>query len=117
METLKITGGEYILASEKRMGKDIKTATDKEAQKEKQYFKTICFILREDEGRYKTLLDDLKSSANCGRNEYPTTLILAFDLLVREPDEYDQIIPITDSTTEEVVVVMVVLDEADDNLV
>ena len=34
--------------------------------------------------RYKNLLEDLKSSVNCGRDEYPTTLASAFDLLVRE---------------------------------
>jgi len=93
METLKIAGGEYILASEQMMGKDIKTATDKEVQTEKEHFKAICFILRADEGRFKKLLDDLKSSANRGRDEYPTTLTSALDLLVRESGEYDQTTP------------------------
>ena len=50
------------------------------------------FILYSDgfseRSRYKKLLDDLKSSANRGRDEYPITLTEAFDLLARESGEY-----------------------------
>ena len=34
----------------------------------------VCFILRSDEARYKKLNDNLKRSANPGRDEYPKTL-------------------------------------------
>ena len=44
-----------------------------------------------ERSRYKKLLDDLKSSANRGRDEYPITLTKAFDLLVRESGEYDTV--------------------------
>ena len=50
---------------------------------------SVCYVLRNDADRYSKLLEDLKSSANCGRDEYPTTLTDAFDLLVRKSGEYD----------------------------
>ena len=53
----------------------------------------VCFLLRSDESRYKTLLEGLKRSANLGRDEYPATLTEAFDLLVRESGEYDTVRP------------------------
>ena len=49
----------------------------------------VCYILRSDTDRYGKLLEDLKSSANRGRDEYPVTLTDAFDLLVRESGEFD----------------------------
>ena len=51
----------------------------------------VCYILRSDTDRYGKLLDDLKSSANRGRDEYPVTLTDAFDLLVRESGELDTV--------------------------
>ena len=52
-----------------------------------------AFILRSDKSRYKTLLDGLKRSTNLGKDEYPTTLTEAFNLLVRESGEYDSVHP------------------------
>ena len=91
VETLKIAGGEHLLVSPTLMGKTIDAATADEINDEKEHFLAICFILRSDETRYKKLLDDLKSSANRGRDEYPRTLTEAFDLLVRESGEYDTV--------------------------
>ena len=87
--TLAIAGGEHILVSDEMLGKNIGTATADEVKDEKERFLAIYFILRSDENRYKKLLEDLKSSGNRGRDEYPTTLTGAFDLLVRESGEYD----------------------------
>ena len=74
---------------------DLGSATKKEKDAEKDRFMAACLILRCDgfgeRSRYKNLLEDLKSSANCGRDKYPTTLTDAFDLLVRESGEYDTI--------------------------
>ena len=90
VETLKLAGGEHILVSKEMIGKyDLSSATREEINEEKQKFMVACFILRSDDARYKKILDDLKSSANRGRDEYPTTLTNAFDLLVRESGEYD----------------------------
>ena len=51
----------------------------------------MCFILLSHEGTYKKLLDDLKRSANLGKDKYPETLTKAFNLLVRESREYDSV--------------------------
>ena len=88
-ETLKLAGGEHILVSESLLGKEIKVASKAEISAEKEKFMAVCYILRSDASRYSKLLDDLKSSANRGRDEYPTTLTDAFDLLVRNSGEYD----------------------------
>ena len=91
VDTLKIAGGEHVLVSTKLMGKTIHVASTDEIEAEKEHFLAVCFIVRSDEGRYKSLLDDLKSSANRGQDEYPITLISAFDLLVRESGEYNTV--------------------------
>ena len=46
-----------------------------------------CFILRSDDVRYRTSLDNLKISAKRGRDEYPT-ITNAFDVLVRESGDH-----------------------------
>ena len=51
----------------------------------------VCFILRSDDVRYKKLNNDLKSSANQGRGEYPKTLTDSFDLIANEYGEYDTV--------------------------
>ena len=95
IETLKIAGGEHVLISPVLLGKTIENATPTEIKAEKEKFMAVCFMLRSDDARYKTLLDGLKRSANLGRDEYPETLTEAFDLLVRESGEYDTVRPLT----------------------
>ena len=51
--------------------------------KKKKKVMAVYYILRSNIDRYGKLLEDLKSSANCGRDEYPVTLTDAFDFLVR----------------------------------
>ena len=91
IETLKLAGGEHILVSEMLLGKKIENASGAEIYEEKEKFMAICYILRSDVDRYGKLLEDLKSSANRGRDEYPITLTDAFDLLVRESGEFDTV--------------------------
>ena len=91
IETLKIAGGEHLLVSPSMLGAELSTATDLQIRQEKEKYMAICFILRSDELRHKRLLEDLKRSANLGRDEYPETLTDAFDLLVRESGEYDTV--------------------------
>ena len=95
-ETLKLAGGEHIFVSKEMLKvDDLSSMTKKERDAEKDRFMAACFILRCDgfgeRSRYKNILEDLKSSANRGRDEYPTTLTDAFDLLVRESGEYDTV--------------------------
>ena len=75
--------------------KPLGTATIDEINEEKEKFMAICFILRSEQHRLKKLLDNLKSSANHGKDEYPGTVTEAFDLLVRESGEYDGLAPST----------------------
>ena len=91
MQTLKIAGGGHILVSGTMLGKDLNKATEAEINIEREKFMGMCFILHSHEGTYKKLLDDLKRSANLGRDEYPETLTEAFNLLVRESGEYDAV--------------------------
>ena len=93
VETLKIAGGEHILISPEMLGMKLDVATSLQLREEKEKFLAICFILRSDPERYKVLLNDLRRSANLGRDEYPETLTEAFDLLVRESGEYDTVRP------------------------
>ena len=51
----------------------------------------VSFVLCSDNFRYKKLNEELKSVANRGRDEYPVTLTVAFNLLVRELGEYDSV--------------------------
>ena len=88
-QTLSIAGGGHILTSKAMLGKELKDASDDEIRSEREKFLAMCFVLRSNEVTYKKLLDDLKRSANLGRDEYPETLTAAFDLLVRESGEYD----------------------------
>ena len=95
-ETLNLAGGEHIFVSKEMLKvDDLSSTSKKEKNEEKDRFMAACFILRCDgfgeRSRYKNLLEDLKSSANRGRDEYPTTLTAAFDLLVRESGEYDTV--------------------------
>ena len=73
-ETLKLAGGGHILVSETLLEKKIEDATPSEIDAEKEKFMAVCFILRSDTDRYGKLLDDLKSSANRGRDEYIPSL-------------------------------------------
>ena len=84
IQTLKIAGGDHMLVSKAMLGKEIHEAASAEIMIECKRIMCICFILLSHKGTCKKLLDDLKRSANLGRDEYPETLTEAFNLLVRE---------------------------------
>ena len=58
-------------------------------EKEAEAFKSVCFVTRSDNQTYNKQLYDLKSSAYIGRDEYPVTITLAYDILVRELGEFN----------------------------
>ena len=62
-------------------------------QSTKKKIMAVCYILRSDIDRYGKLLEDLKSSANRGRDKYHVTLTNTFDLLVRESGDFDTVRP------------------------
>ena len=92
IETLKIAGREHII-SPVMLGSELSAASSTQLSTEKEKCMAICFILKSDKERYKDLLQDSKRSVNLGRDEYLETLTEAFDLLVRESDEYDTVRP------------------------
>ena len=74
------------------MKKKVAEATENELAEQKDKMKALFFVLRTDENRYKDLLNDLKSSAYRGRDEYSTTVTAVFNLLVRESGILDKFI-------------------------
>ena len=43
----------------------------------------MCFVLRTDKIRYSNLLEELRKGVYRGRDEYPTTVTNAYELLLR----------------------------------
>ena len=82
-ESLELAGGGHIFCSPDILKKAIERATTEEIKDEKEIFKAICFLVRADETRYRSLIYDLKQSVIGGRDDYPTTVAGAYDLLVR----------------------------------
>ena len=93
MSTLKIAGGDHIFVSKEMLNKELKDSTADEINEERDHFKATCFIIMSNGSTYKKLLDDLKSSSNRGRDEYPRALTDVFDLLVKESGQYDTVRP------------------------
>ena len=50
-------------------------------------FRAMCLIQRADTNRFGGLIDRLKNSMDVGRDEYPTTVADAYDLLVRSASD------------------------------
>jgi len=79
---LEMSGRDHMFLSEKVLGKAINTASDIEIAESREKFRVMCFLQRADKGRYGELLDDLKKGMFVGRDEYPTTVARAYDLLL-----------------------------------
>ena len=47
----------------------------------------MCFLIRSDESRYGDLIEDLKKGVLRERDEYPTTVIAAYELLMRTSEQ------------------------------
>ena len=90
--TLILAGGGHIFLSEQMMKKKVAESTENELAEQKDKMTALFFVLRTDENRYKDLLNDLKSSAYRGRDEYSTTVTAVFNLLVRESGILDKFI-------------------------
>ena len=83
LENMILARGGHILCSPQIFGKDMVSCTTMEINKEKERFKAMCFILRADKIRYGDLLEELRKGVYRGRNEYPTTVPEAYELLLR----------------------------------
>ena len=82
-KTLELAGGGHIFCSSEILGKTIHDATDMEMKIEKERFLAMCFLMRSDKSRYGELIEDLKKGVFRERDEYPTTVIAAYELLIR----------------------------------
>ena len=63
------------------------SCTTMEINTEKERFKAMCFILREDEICYGDLLEEPRKGVYRGRDEYPTTVPEAYELLLRTSEQ------------------------------
>ena len=81
--TLSLAGGEHMLWSPDLIKMDNpKTGpTDKEIDADTDTFKAMVMILRADNGRYANLQKTLFEGVYKGRDEFPTTVTAAYDLL------------------------------------
>ena len=71
------------MCSPQVLGKDMVSCTKMEINTEKETFKAKCFILRADEIRYSDFLEELRKGVYRVWDEYPTTVIDAYELLLR----------------------------------
>jgi len=76
-----LAGGEHFYSLQ-ILGMPLGEHTANDIEKEKKKFKAMCFLLKADENRYARLLDDSKKVYKW-RNEYPTTVSDAYELLIR----------------------------------
>ena len=89
---MELAGGEHIFYSPRIVGTKLADATVEEIKKEKQKFKSMCFLQRADMNRYGELIEDLKKSGHRGRDEYPETIAGAYELLVRTSKQSGHVI-------------------------
>jgi len=75
--------GAHVMCSPKILNKAIHEADSDEVEKETERFKAMCFLLRDDESRYRDLLEQSKKGVRKGRDEYPMTIADAYQLLLR----------------------------------
>ena len=88
LQNLELAGGKHMMYSPELIG--IENPSGEEIKQERERFKAMCFILRADEGRYGELLDELKKGVYKGRDEYPTTVSDAYELLIRTSKQFGQ---------------------------
>ena len=74
VEMLILVSGDHIFMSEHMLGKELASVNEQDIQVEKEYFKAVCFILRAKKIRHTYIFNELRSLADHGRYEYPTTL-------------------------------------------
>lgn len=61
--------------------------TGDELAESDEMFRAMCLIQRADDNRFGGLIKRLKASMDVGRNEYPTTVADAYDLLLRTAND------------------------------
>ncbi len=82
VDTVELCGGNHIFFTE-NSGYSYDIATNSEKERIKDRFLAVCLIRRSDRSRYGNEQDILEKRDASGMDEYPTTLMLAFDTLNR----------------------------------
>ena len=80
---MNFAGGAHELCSPQIIVKYLIQCTTVEINAEKKIFKAVCFILISDESCYGYLVEELRKGVYKGRDEYPTTVPDAYELLMR----------------------------------
>ena len=80
--TLALSGGKHVLCSTTLMiAVDKDNPTQTEINMEEDKLKAMALIMRSDTARYGHLQQSLEEGTHRGRDEYPTTVTAAYDLL------------------------------------
>jgi hypothetical protein len=102
IQTCQLAGGDHIFQSPLLMicTTPGTASTELERSTEKGKFLAALMILRADMKRFKTLQEELETSMNMSRDEYPTSLVSAFRLLVREEPANNNVPPRTTTSDD-----------------
>ena len=83
LENMNLAGGAHVLCSSQIIGKYLSQCTTAATNTNKERFKAMCFVLREDESCYGDLLYELRKGVNYSREVYPNTVSDDYDVLMR----------------------------------
>ena len=80
--TLHLVGGKHVMSSPSILKRLYpKNITDENKSQEEHKMKAMVFTMGSDPTRYSLLLQTLEDGVLLGRDEYPTTITAAYDLL------------------------------------
>ena len=87
VQTVELAGGQDFLVPMKWL--DL-YSSQQEKNEEKEKFMAMLFLSRSDTKRYGEVQNSLQKQMNLGIDQYPVTVALTFDLLVRESGAFQQ---------------------------
>ena len=87
VQTVELSGGNDFLIPLKWLDSH---HSERDKFEEKQKFLAMLFLSRSDQKRFGHLLVSLQKQMNLGIDQYPVTLALSFDLLIRESGVFEQ---------------------------
>ena len=80
---IELTKGDHIFFSSGLTGNERATATVESIHIEEENNKALLLLHNADEHRYKGLIEDLQKSALLDRDEYPTTVVTMYEVMVK----------------------------------
>jgi hypothetical protein len=92
VETLILAGGRHVLSSPQIIDcVDAKNPSKEEVRREEEKFSAIHVLQTSDPVRYNDLNEELKNASYVGRDDYPTTISSAYELMIRRSGRYQAI--------------------------